>query len=330
MPFTATSRIPTRPLSYDNVDLAVPKEVVIDYKTGEVYVKKDDGELVAITSAIIEKIREQFEQGDTSFGDDITITIGDQVVKISAKIIEMLGDIELIKEMLKKLGIRIDNIEGGETKIIIEIKAGDIVMDEHHQWLTQPQKLAASAVFMLTTTVKGGEENWDGEEAPFTQKVIVPEMKESYYPIIDVKLSQDYEASKKELEDYACVYKVETYDGYVVCFASKIPEGDFNIYIKCDEPVSTLYPDPEPEPEPEPEPQPDPEDPEEPEEPDDPDDGDEGGEEEGSEEEKEEKEEEEEGDEESEDPDPAPSPEDGEDDDDSEQESKGDPVEDQP
>lgn len=239
MPFIATARIPNRPLSYENVDMAVPKEIIIDYKTGEVYVKKEDGEVVAVTSSIIESLKEIFEK-DPSIGDNITITIGDEIVLLSKEIIQMLADIDEIKKMLEALGVRIEEVEG-ELEIKIEIKAGDIVTDENHTFITENERTnwnKGSHVHMLTATVKGGAANWTGSAAPYSQRVDIAHMKSTYYPIIDVKLSSDYEEAQKELEAYGCMYKVETYDGYILCFATQVPERDFNLNIKCDEPVT--------------------------------------------------------------------------------------------
>lgn len=263
MPFIATARIPNRPLSYENVDMAVPKEVIIDYKTGEIYVKKENGEVIGITSALILALKEKFET-DPTIGDSLTITIKEDVVLLSEQIINMLADIDEIKKMLEALGIKIEEVEG-QLQIKIEIKAGDIVEDNDHMFVTYKQLeqfKQASIVHMLTATIKGGAANWTGSAAPYSQKVDIPHMKESYYPIIDVKLSSDYEAAQKELEAYGCLYKIETYDGYILCFATQVPEQDFNVNIKCDEPVTTLeIPDP-PAPE-----IPDPGEPEEPTEP---------------------------------------------------------------
>ena len=51
-------RIPTRPLSYSKVALALNKELSVDWETGEIYLKLSDGSVVNANKRIEEKIND--------------------------------------------------------------------------------------------------------------------------------------------------------------------------------------------------------------------------------------------------------------------------------
>ena len=54
--FNATNRIPSRPLSYEYRDLAQPKELLVDYNSGIIYVVTATKEFINITDAIKDQI----------------------------------------------------------------------------------------------------------------------------------------------------------------------------------------------------------------------------------------------------------------------------------
>ena len=49
--FEDRGRIPIRPLSFENKDLALIREVIINYETGGIYVKKEDGEIITAATS---------------------------------------------------------------------------------------------------------------------------------------------------------------------------------------------------------------------------------------------------------------------------------------
>ena len=59
--FEATTRLPFRPLSYENVDMAYNRELIADYTTGNLYLKDDNGEIIDLTEKISQLI---IESGD--------------------------------------------------------------------------------------------------------------------------------------------------------------------------------------------------------------------------------------------------------------------------
>ena len=44
--FDDRARVPVRPLSFENKDLAIINEVIIDYNNGDIYIKKTNGEII--------------------------------------------------------------------------------------------------------------------------------------------------------------------------------------------------------------------------------------------------------------------------------------------
>ena len=44
--FEDRARIPVRPLSFENKDLALAKEIMVNYESGTIYIKKEDGEII--------------------------------------------------------------------------------------------------------------------------------------------------------------------------------------------------------------------------------------------------------------------------------------------
>ena len=54
--FTATTRVPTRPLSYANKDMAYRKELMIDYTNGLIYVVDENGTIIDVTQSVYENL----------------------------------------------------------------------------------------------------------------------------------------------------------------------------------------------------------------------------------------------------------------------------------
>lgn len=68
--FDIKSRVPVRALSYENKDMAVPKELVIDYDAGIIYVTDKDGNVINVSTnqKTIDAIINYISQNpDTSF-----------------------------------------------------------------------------------------------------------------------------------------------------------------------------------------------------------------------------------------------------------------------
>lgn len=75
--FKAEARIPTRPLSYEYIDQAYNKELVIDYANGELYVKDAEGNVHNITQKVAEAVSGEIAKDPTIITEVIKITITD-------------------------------------------------------------------------------------------------------------------------------------------------------------------------------------------------------------------------------------------------------------
>lgn len=163
--FNANARVPTRPLSYENVAMAYRKEFIVDYHTGLLYICDVDGNIIDVTAAIYNAL---LQNGDIGKGDNITIVIPNPenppedpskpdpddtdhwiIVNLQAKLLEILQDLDIIKNNLKEINNLITKIikkdENGKPvkdengDYIPEIPAPYIVQDATHRFLTDIQ-----------------------------------------------------------------------------------------------------------------------------------------------------------------------------------------------
>lgn len=75
--FKAEARIPTRPLSYEYIDQAYNKELVIDYANGELYVKDAEGNVHNITQKVAEAVSGEIAKDPTIITEVIKVVITD-------------------------------------------------------------------------------------------------------------------------------------------------------------------------------------------------------------------------------------------------------------
>lgn len=246
--FTATARIPCRPLSYDNKDLAEPKELLVDYSTGNVWVSKVDGTLVDIGTAVKEIILEYIKE-DPEFGGSITINIDGVPVELQVIVAQNANNIKILFEALgyyedpethePKFDLldKIANYDPETGDITINISADNITETDDKQFVSQEEKdkiAKATHPEIIKATILGGASAWTGSTAPYMQKVTVEGIKESDTPVVDITLPEIYETVQKQLDSWAYVYKILTYDGYIMVYASEPTEDDVNIQMKVD------------------------------------------------------------------------------------------------
>ena len=239
----ANARIPCRPLSYDLKDIAYPKEVLVDYATGNVYVCKDDGTFTDIGTTVKEIIKQ-----DTTITENIVVEIEGNIYTLETVIADQA---KTIKELQEALGYYID--ESGEVhfdlldkittvdpetgEISFTINSTDIVESDEKQFVSAAEKEdwnKATYPEIIKATIKGGESYWTGDAAPYTQQVTVAGIKESDVPVVDISLGDIYETVQKQLDSYAYIYKILTYDGYIVVYASEPTVDDLSIQMKVD------------------------------------------------------------------------------------------------
>nr|DAE08611.1 MAG TPA: hypothetical protein [Myoviridae sp. ctwwN25] len=245
--FSATARIPTRPLSYDQLNLAENKELIADYNTGALYVKKADGTVVDVSAAVKEVIIKEIQK-DPNFSNNIQITINGDTYELSTVITKNVTEIKQIQDALgyyvdKEGNVKFDlldkiaKIDPNTGKVEFTITADDVQETDNRVFLSPTEKESAAKAThpeIIKATILGGTQAWTGSDAPYTQKVTVTGIKETDVPVVDISLGDIYDTITKQLDSYAYIYKILTYDGYIMVYASQPTENDINIQMKVD------------------------------------------------------------------------------------------------
>lgn len=257
MAFEATARIPCRPLSYDNSTMAEPKELIIDYVNHTLHLCDINGDIVDITlsldsimeqleSLIDQKIKDAVVDGDNSnILKEITIVLPDQTTIIAeTAIIESLTTIRELKETIKT-GEAIDTIPA--EKVIESTEKQFVSEDDKKKWddaadsvnsLEETINNIGSIVdiFTIQATIAAGEDAWTStnDAEPYTQTITVADILSIDNPVVDVLLSEDYNTAMGQLNSYAYIYKITTFDGSIKVFATKPTEVSINLQMKVD------------------------------------------------------------------------------------------------
>lgn len=257
MAFSATARIPCRPLSYENSTTAEPKELIVDYVNHTLYLCDVDGNIVDITSNIdIDELWKQLESyvDDKISGVDIdgssilkdiiiTLTNGDTIIAETA-IIESIETVREIKESIKD-GTAIDTIPA--EKVIESTERQFVSEEDKNKWNDAADTIndinntlteigGMVDVFTIYCTIAGGEDAWTStnDAEPYTQNINVEGILSSDNPIVDVLLSEDYNTAMDQLNSYAFIYKITTFNGSIKVFATEPTEISINLQMKID------------------------------------------------------------------------------------------------
>lgn len=86
-----------------------------------------------------------------------------------------------------------------------------------------------SLAFNATATVTTA---WTGSTAPYTQEIAVPGLLATDNPIVDPIYSADLSTAEAEMEAYASIYRIETYDGKIKVYASAKTTTALTIMLK--------------------------------------------------------------------------------------------------
>lgn len=135
--FNPTFRLPTRPLSYDNKDIAQPKEIVVDYTTGHLYVSDVNGNLLDTSLNIndIEQIIRDNPDAVTeaiiTLEDGNTITVKEAILGILSSISSMTSELEEVRTAAET---QTDYTEADDTKVSFlknkPTKLSDFTLDD--------------------------------------------------------------------------------------------------------------------------------------------------------------------------------------------------------
>lgn len=230
--FEATTRIPTRPLSYANKEMAYNKELMVDYTTGNVYVKGEDGVIYDISQNISNIIIQ-----NPSFSDALKVTYTnfenqEVTVTINEAVIDLVEQIKKNKEV-------IDAITGQSSEpgsVTIQIKPGDIITDEDNQFISQTQlneiEQKVTLQYVVCTLTVGG---WIGSEAPYTQTVTCTgATADMNRPTIDINHTdgETYENAMKAEDAWCNVYRAVTGQDTITVYSSEKPEVDISMVVE--------------------------------------------------------------------------------------------------
>lgn len=177
-------RIPTRPLSLKNKNLAINKELIIDWDTGEYYIKKEDGTILSLTDII-----KLILQKNTDIIKDIIITIpGDEGED---------GDMDItLEEFVKKVNAKFDEIEAKLESVG-----------------------SGSSKHIFNTTVKT---EWSGETAPYTQTISIPGILDTDEPVVDINVSEASLAESSNYQKVLNnIYKITTGNDKIIVYIAE-------------------------------------------------------------------------------------------------------------
>ena len=232
--FKATSRLPFRPLSYENVDLAYNRELIADYTTGNLYLKDDQGQIIDLSQKISQVI---IESGQISEYLNVTYEGFDgeeTTVQINVAIVDLVNKIKEQQQVID--AITGQESGGGGTSVTIQIQPGQIVTDENHQFVTNvqlnemAQKVSIKDVECLLPAT-----GWIGSAAPYYQTVACQGALETMpRPTIDINhtSSESYENAMTAEDNWCYIYRAVTGANTITVYASEKPEVDINFIVQ--------------------------------------------------------------------------------------------------
>lgn len=252
MAFSATARIPCRPLSYDNATMAEPKELIIDYEKHAIYLCDVNGDIVDITGSVdIDALISQIaNQGDLlkeiliKLDEDTEIAAETAIIESILTVREISETIREISETIKD-GSAIDTIPA--EKVVESTEKQFVSKDDKNKWedaansITNINETLTNIgglvdIFTVQCTITAGESAWTATNnaEPYTQTITVADMLATDNPIVDVLLSEDYNTAMDQLNSYAFIYKITTFDGSIKVFATEPTEVDISLQMKID------------------------------------------------------------------------------------------------
>lgn len=112
--FKATTRLPFRPLSYENVELAYNRELIADYTTGNLYLKDDQGQIIDLSQKISQVIIESGQIAEYLNVTYIGFDGEETTVQINAAIIDLVNKIKEQQQVIDAITGQ-DEPGGGTT-----------------------------------------------------------------------------------------------------------------------------------------------------------------------------------------------------------------------
>ena len=225
--FKANERIPTRPLSYEHVELRMPKELIIDYSTAAVYISDENSNIVDFTAAVADVISQ-----DPQISDKITvedpdhpgeaISINDAVAGLDTKIINNTETINQHTTSISSLNSRVTDIENNYAQIT---SLSSVAFSGSYTDLSNQPSIKDTIIDLPIA--------WVGSN-PTYQTVSVSGITANMCPpIIDlVHIGGSFENEKQEDNDFGKIYKAELGNGNITFYATEAPTVALRLRIR--------------------------------------------------------------------------------------------------
>ena len=232
--FKATTRLPFRPLSYENVELAYNRELIADYTTGNLYLKDDQGQIIDLSQKISQVIIESGQIAEYLNVTYIGFDGEETTVQINAAIIDLVNKIKEQQQVID--AITGQDEPGGGTTVNIQIKPGQIVVDENHQFVTNQQlNELAQKVSIKDVQCLLPATGWIGSAAPYYQTVACQGALETMpRPTIDINHTsgETYENAMTAEDNWCYIYRAVTGANTITVYASEKPEVDLSFVVQ--------------------------------------------------------------------------------------------------
>lgn len=129
--YLANTRIPFRPLSYDFVEKAYNREIIVDYEKAEIYLKDKFGILHNFTQSITKLVSELIKEDPSIVLDSVIISIPNPdgtttEMTIDKAVIESIRRIILIEGDISNIKNDITNINGAIVNINTKLNEIDV------------------------------------------------------------------------------------------------------------------------------------------------------------------------------------------------------------
>lgn len=213
--FEATARIPVRPLSDENRDLALAKEIIVDYVNAAIYIKTANGDIINVTASatqILEEVMNKINEDPTIItSGTVTLPSGD-VITLSKFVTNVTNDIDTLDSKVTDLDKRVTNLEsnsGGSTGS------------------------GSTSVQNMTLTVSSAG-TWTAvtDSTGYYQDIVATGMLATDTPIVDLVASESYAAAEVQITEFGKIYKITTAADIIRVYATSQLSSDITLQLK--------------------------------------------------------------------------------------------------
>lgn len=247
MKIPPNARIPSRPLSYDMVDLAFERELILDYDKGILYMKDEQGNVRCITNAIVTQVINEIimNPDDFNFAHNIVIINNGEKYPLDDFINTLKNLLDILKELLGYKEIPEINPDTGKEEdksilqviedILARLKALEDKNDKLREELQgQIDELRATKTSTYETSVIVPITGWttitENKDYSITINVenILSTDRAKVYPLY----SSDYNTMLNEMGSYGNIYRVLSNNNSITIYARGIPKIQFTIGLE--------------------------------------------------------------------------------------------------